>query len=36
VYNRVEIWLSTHDSGDIITEKDHRLAGAIDKLLPSA
>lgn len=33
VYNKVEIWLSTHDAGDIITEKDHALARAIDKLL---
>ena len=33
VYNRVEIWLSTHDAGDIVTEKDHKLAGKIDGLL---
>ncbi|MES2430290.1 MAG: 4a-hydroxytetrahydrobiopterin dehydratase [Bacteroidota bacterium] len=33
VYNKVEIWLSTHDAGDIVTEKDHALAKAIDKLL---
>jgi len=33
VWNRVEIWLSTHDAGDIITEKDKKLAAAIDKLL---
>jgi 4a-hydroxytetrahydrobiopterin dehydratase len=32
VYNRVEIWLSTHDAGDIVTEKDRKLAGFIDKL----
>ena len=32
VYNKVEIWLSTHDAGDIVTEKDHQLAKAIDKL----
>lgn len=31
-YNTVEIRLSTHDAGDIVTEKDHRLAGIIDKL----
>lgn len=30
VYNTVEIWLSTHDAGDIVTDKDHRLAGQID------
>lgn len=33
VYNRVEIWLSTHDAGDIVTEKDRKLAGIIDKLV---
>ncbi len=34
VYNQVEIWLSTHDAGDIVTEKDQKLAGIIAKLLP--
>ena len=33
VYNKVEIWLSTHDAGDIVTEKDKALAKAIDKIL---
>lgn len=33
VYNRVEIWLSTHDAGDIITEKDRALAKQIDGLV---
>lgn len=33
VWNTVEIWLSTHDAGDIVTEKDHRLAANIDGLL---
>lgn len=33
VYNSVEIRLSTHDAGDIITEKDHKLAAAIDKIV---
>ncbi|GAB3227536.1 4a-hydroxytetrahydrobiopterin dehydratase [Algoriphagus aestuariicola] len=33
VYNTVEIELSTHDAGDVVTDKDHRLAKAIDKLL---
>ena len=33
VYNRVEIWLSTHDAGDIVTEKDKTLAKKIDALL---
>lgn len=32
VWNKVEIWLSTHDAGDIVTEKDRKLAAAIDKL----
>lgn len=33
VYNRVDIHLSTHDAGDIVTDKDHALADAIDGLL---
>jgi 4a-hydroxytetrahydrobiopterin dehydratase len=32
VWNRVEIWLSTHDAGNIVTEKDHALAKAIDAI----
>lgn len=32
VYNRVSIQLSTHDAGNIVTEKDQRLAKAITKL----
>lgn len=35
VYNRVEIWLSTHDAGDIVTDKDKKLADKIDALLKS-
>jgi 4a-hydroxytetrahydrobiopterin dehydratase len=31
-YNKVEIWLSTHDAGDIVTDKDRKLADLIDKL----
>lgn len=31
-YNKVEIWLCTHDAGDIVTEKDRKLAAIIDKL----
>lgn len=31
-YNKVEIWLSTHDAGDKITQKDENLAEAIDGL----
>jgi 4a-hydroxytetrahydrobiopterin dehydratase len=33
VWNSVEIWLSTHDAGNIVTERDHKLAAAIDKLI---
>jgi 4a-hydroxytetrahydrobiopterin dehydratase len=33
VYNKVEIWLNTHDAGDIVTEKDHALAKMIDGVL---
>jgi 4a-hydroxytetrahydrobiopterin dehydratase len=29
-YNKVEIWLSTHDAGDVVTDKDRALAKAID------
>jgi 4a-hydroxytetrahydrobiopterin dehydratase len=31
-YNTLEIWLNTHSAGDIVTEKDHKLAKAIDGL----
>jgi 4a-hydroxytetrahydrobiopterin dehydratase len=30
VYNTVEISLSTHSAGDIVTEKDRKLAQKID------
>jgi 4a-hydroxytetrahydrobiopterin dehydratase len=30
VYNKVEISLNTHDADGAITEKDHKLAKAID------
>jgi len=33
VYNQVTINLSTHDAGNTVTQKDHALAAAIDKLL---
>jgi 4a-hydroxytetrahydrobiopterin dehydratase len=33
VYNTVEIWLSTHDAGNIVTEKDKMLAKLIDELV---
>jgi 4a-hydroxytetrahydrobiopterin dehydratase len=32
VYNTVTFELSTHDAGDVVTEKDHKLARAIDAL----
>ena len=32
-YNKVEIWLSTHDAGNTITEKDRKLAANIDKFI---
>jgi 4a-hydroxytetrahydrobiopterin dehydratase len=35
VWNTVEIWLSTHDAGDIVTDKDRKLSKKIDALLSS-
>jgi len=32
VWNKVSISLSTHDAGDVVTEKDRKLAEAIDKV----
>lgn len=32
VYNTVTIELSTHDAGNVVTEKDRALAKAIDQL----
>lgn len=32
VWNTVEISLCTHDAGDVVTEKDRKLAAAIDNL----
>ncbi|PRY89531.1 4a-hydroxytetrahydrobiopterin dehydratase [Mongoliibacter ruber] len=32
VYNKVTIELTTHDEGNKVTEKDHKLAKAIDKI----
>ena len=32
VWNTVDVWLSTHDAGNIVTEKDRKLAAAIDKI----
>jgi 4a-hydroxytetrahydrobiopterin dehydratase len=33
VYNQVEIWLSTHDAGNTVTDKDRKLAKKIDALV---
>jgi 4a-hydroxytetrahydrobiopterin dehydratase len=33
VYNTVVIELCTHDAGDVVTERDHKLAAAIDQLI---
>ena len=33
-YNKLEIWLSTHDAGDVVTEKDRLLAAEIDTFTP--
>ena len=32
-YNKVEIWLNTHDAGDVVTEKDKKMANKIDNCL---
>ena len=32
VWNTVNIQLNTHDAGNIVTEKDHKLAAAIDQV----
>lgn len=32
VYNRVHIRLTTHDAGNTVTNKDHKLAEAIDSI----
>lgn len=32
VWNTVEIALSTHDAGDVVTDKDRELAAAIDQV----
>ena len=31
-YNKVEMWLSSHDAGDVVTEKDKKLSVIIDKI----
>jgi 4a-hydroxytetrahydrobiopterin dehydratase len=32
VWNTVEVWLSTHDAGDVVTDRDRKLAEKIDAL----
>lgn len=32
-WNTVEIWLNTHDAGNIVTQKDVDLAAKIDAIL---
>lgn len=32
VWNTVKIRLNTHDAGNTVTEKDHKLAAAIEKI----
>ena len=34
-YNKVEMWLSTHDAGDVVTDKDRKLAEVVDTLTTS-
>lgn len=31
-YNKVEIWLSSHDAGNVVTERDQKLSRIIDAL----
>ncbi len=32
VYNKLVIRLSSHDAGNVVTDRDHKLAEAIDKI----
>lgn len=32
VWNTVEIQLTTHDAGNMVTDKDHKLAETIDRI----
>lgn len=32
VWNKVEIWLTTHDAGNTVTSKDRLLAERIDRI----
>ena len=33
VWNTVEVWLSTHDAGNTVTDRDRKLAQRIDALM---
>ena len=33
VWNTVELWLSTHDAGDVVTDKDRKLAEKISRIM---
>lgn len=32
-WNKVEIWLNTHDAGNKVTDRDRKLAAGIDSLV---
>lgn len=32
VWNTVDVWLCTHDAGNVVTDKDRKLADRIDKI----
>ena len=32
VWNTVEVWLNTHSAGNVVTDKDRKLAQKIDEL----
>ena len=33
IWNTVEVWLNTHSAGNVVTNKDRKLAKKIDELL---
>lgn len=33
VWNTVEVWLNTHDAGNIVTDRDRKLASKIDAIV---
>ncbi|NBU72578.1 MAG: pterin-4-alpha-carbinolamine dehydratase [Bacteroidetes bacterium] len=33
IYNRIIVRLTTHDSGSVVTARDHQLAAALDALV---